>query len=129
MSVLIDTHVLLWAATDDRRLSAIARRALADPLTVRVLSVASIWEMAVKNRIGRLRFGSLTLTQFVESQIVALRLEMLDVTRQHAFRVAELEGRHSDPFDLLLIAQTQVEGHQLLTSDRALRNYDVSVVW
>jgi PIN domain nuclease of toxin-antitoxin system len=123
MRLLLDTHVILWWQTDDRRLGAEARRAIATADLVWV-SAASGWEASIKAALGRLRldepFPLLVRTNdFTE----------LPVTLAHTARLAALPPHHPDPFDRLLVAQAMEEGATLITHDRAFEPYGVAVLW
>lgn len=121
MKLLLDTHVLLWAAGNPDRLSADARALLGDPETKPHFSVASIWEIALKRGLGRDDFK-------VEPRL--LRRGLLDngykeliIVSEHAVAVHGLPAIHKDPFDRLLVAQAIVEGIVLLTSDAMVSKY------
>lgn len=121
MKLLLDTHLLLWAAGQPDRLSAAARALLDDPETQPHFSVASIWEIAIKRGLGRSDFK-------VEPRL--LRRGLLDngyievpIVSEHAVAVDGLPNIHRDPFDRLLVAQAMVEGVTLLTSDDTVAKY------
>jgi len=117
---LLDTHALLWWLADDARLGSAARQAIEDPTNVVFVSAATVWEVAIKRAVGKLR-APVGLADIVERE----NLEPLPVRFDHAERVASLPLHHGDPFDRLLVAQAQVEGATLVTVDRALAAYDV----
>ncbi|HSY50686.1 MAG TPA: type II toxin-antitoxin system VapC family toxin [Thermoanaerobaculia bacterium] len=121
MKLLLDTQILLWAAGQPERLSAAARRLLNDPGNELLFSAASLWEVAIKNTLGREDFR-------VEPRL--LRRGLLDndyvelpVTSQHAVNIDGLPLLHKDPFDRLLLAQAISEGITLLTADKQLAEY------
>lgn len=121
MKLLLDTHVLLWAAGDPRRLSASARRLLNDKRHTLHFSAASLWEIAIKRSLGRDDFR-------VEPSV--LRRGLLEngyvevpVDGAHAVAVSVLPLLHKDPFDRMLLAQANVEGMLLVTADAALAAY------
>ena len=121
MTLLLDTHVLLWAAGASPRLSEDARALLEDPGTELVFSAASIWEVAIKNGLGREEFGvdpRLLRRGLLENGYVEL-----PVTGAHAAAVDLLPPIHTDPFDRILIAQAQIEGITLLTADEVVTRY------
>ena len=118
MRLLLDTHIFLWAVTDSRKLKASARREITDAEQVFV-SAASIWEIAVKVRLGKLDGDPEDLAASIEGSGF---LE-LPVRAQHAARVARLPLHHADPFDRLLVAQAMSEPLVLLTADAALTKY------
>lgn len=121
MKLLLDTHLLLWAAGTPRRLSAAARRAIESPDNSLVFSVASLWEVVIKRSLDRADFQ-------VDAHL--LRRGLLDngyaelpVTGEHALAVESLPPIHKDPFDRLLVAQATVEGMTLLTADANVALY------
>ncbi|MCL2523614.1 MAG: type II toxin-antitoxin system VapC family toxin [Betaproteobacteria bacterium] len=121
MKLLLDTHLLLWAAGQPERLSATARALLADPDNELLFSAASLWEITIKQGLGRADFR-------VEPRL--LRRGLLDngylelpVTSEHAVAVGSLPALHKDPFDRILVAQSQVEGIALLTADPLVARY------
>ncbi len=121
MRILLDTHLLLWAADDGTRLPAKARALISDSRNQLVYSAASLWEIAIKSGLGRDDFQ-------VDPRILRRRLvendyEELAVTGEHAVMVDGLPSIHKDPFDRLLVAQAMVEGITLLTSDEIMAQY------
>lgn len=118
MRILLDTHVFLWAVTDNRRLRASTRSLLNDADEIWV-SAASIWEIAIKSRIGKISGNSHELADAIETS----GFRELPVLSRHAARVAALPLHHTDPFDRLLIAQAASEPLQLVTADSALVAY------
>ena len=123
MSLLLDTHVLLWWRLDSRRLREDARRHIEGAARVFV-SAASGWEVAIKVDKGRLRLKDPFL-RLVE----ASGFQKLPVTLEHAERLIGLPNHHKDPFDRMLVAQAQVEGLTLVSHDRAFEPYGVPVIW
>ena len=120
MSLLLDTHVLLWLlAGEERRFGPRTLDALREqPATV---SAATVWEIATKRGLGKLRAPS----NLVET-VAAAGLNLLSVTAVHAERVAELPDLHRDPFDRLLVSQARLENFTLVTGDHVIRSYEVS---
>ncbi len=123
MTILLDTHAVLWWQSDDRRLNAAAREAIATAEVVWV-SAASAWEASIKTASGRLRIN--------EPFPVLVRTNHftpLPITLEHADRYAALPPHHPDPFDRLLIAQAMAEKATLVTHDRAFAPYGIPVLW
>jgi PIN domain nuclease of toxin-antitoxin system len=119
--LLVDTHVLLWAAAQPQRLPASSRERLESPENDVFFSAASIWELAIKLQIGRI---SLTvMPEEIARTAVDRGFQELPVTAAHAARVRLLPLHHRDPFDRLLVAQAIHEPARLLTADRALAKY------
>jgi PIN domain nuclease of toxin-antitoxin system len=121
LKLLLDTHLLLWAAEQPDRLSPVARDLIADPANTPMFSSASMWEIAIKFDLGRNDF---------DSDPRSLRRDLLDhgyteiaITGEHAVAVLGLPRLHRDPFDRLLIAQSIVEGIVLITADPMVARY------
>ncbi|MBA3498133.1 MAG: type II toxin-antitoxin system VapC family toxin [Gemmatimonadales bacterium] len=121
MSLLLDTHVLIWW-DEGRRLAAAARRAIEDADAVYV-SAASAWEIAIKTALGRLR-----PSRTVEDAVRESGFLELPVTFRHTARVAVLPAHHRDPFDRLLVAQAEVEALTVVTRDPVFGRYPVAVI-
>lgn len=119
MRVLLDTHVALHflRPTIAKQYREIGRR-LADPSTIGFVSVASLWEIAIKTRLGKLDAGM--LLQDIAGYLEAIGLFMLSIEVEHVTTATDPEPESRDPFDRLLLAQCQVENLKLLTLDRAL---------
>ena len=120
MKLLLDTHVLLWAASGDG-LTSDAEARLLDPDSELLFSAASIWEISIKSGLGRADFN-LDASVFRRALLDKGYLE-LAITGTHAAAVARLPDLHRDPFDRMLIAQATVEGVTLLTADAAVLRY------
>jgi len=121
VKLLLDTHLLLWAAGQPERLSAIARKLLANPENELLFSAASLWEVAIKRGLGRSDFQ-------VDSRL--LRRGLLDngygelpIASDHVVATESLPPIHKDPFDRVLVAQATVEGITLLTTDSLVAKY------
>jgi PIN domain nuclease of toxin-antitoxin system len=124
--LLLDTHLLIWWMSDDPRLPAAVVERLQAPGAEVFVSQASLWEMAIKVSIGRLRVDLPEL----ERQVPRQGFRWLAVSNAHLLAVAELEsdGEHRDPFDRLLVCQSRVEPMLLLTVDSQLRRYGATVI-
>lgn len=128
MNLLLDTHVFLWWIADEPGLSPRAREAIENGENRLFLSVASAWEIAMKQSLGRLHLDD-DLGRFLLDQLSYNAVEVLPVHLTHATQVARLPPIHRDPFDRLLIAQSQVEHLPILTGDSLIARYAVEVVW
>lgn len=118
MRLLIDTHIMIWALEGSSRLSPKARELLQDPEHEHWISVASVWEIAIKSSIRKLTL-SRPLRE-LEKGILAAGFRVLDISVRHAAAVPDVELPHNDPFDRLLLAQCEVETLRLVSADTAL---------
>lgn len=121
MNLLLDTHLLLWAASEPKRLSARARTLLLDPANHLVFSSASLWEISIKNGLDRADFN--VDPRRLWRMLLVSGYRELPVTSEHTVAVNELPSLHKDPFDRILVAQARVEGLILLTVDKAVAKY------
>jgi PIN domain nuclease of toxin-antitoxin system len=126
--LLLDTHALLWWLTGDPQLSAAARRAIAQESAEVFLSAASAWEIATKVRLGRLADPA-GATDSLDAHVRAQGFRELPITLEHGRRAGKLPGSHKDPFDRMLIAQTQSEGLAIVSNDRAFDPFGVERIW
>ena len=128
MQLLLDTHSFLWFAGGNDRLSRKAREAIEDMSNAAYLSMASLWEMAIKINIGKLELpkplGVLVSEQMRENEFKMLRAEI-----EHFEIYTSLPLHHRDPFDRMMIAQAQVEGLSVVSKDEALADYDINLLW
>ena len=121
MSFLLDTQVLLWAAGVPDRLPADARTLIEDPATALLYSAASLWEVTIKNGLGRADFS--LDPRLLRRGLLENGYTELAVTGAHAVAVEALPPIHKDPFDRLLVAQAQIEGVTLITADEVVGRY------
>lgn len=127
MRLLLDTHALLWWLLDDAELPGSARRAIEKAEAVYVSS-ASVWEIAIKQRLGKLPELAVSVAEIPEL-IVQCRFMPLPISDRHAAAVALLPAHHRDPFDHMLIAQAQAEKLVLVSRDPRLAAYGVTLRW
>lgn len=123
MRILLDTHIFLWVQTERRRLGE-HLALVEDPLTERLLSAASSWEIAIKYRLGRLPLPE-PPQRYVPSRMRAIGANALPIEHRHALAVAALKPLHRDPFDRLLVAQAKMLDVPILTADTAIARYPV----
>lgn len=116
----MDTHVLLWALGAEQMLGSDVRRALTDPRNDVFVSAATVWEIANKSALGKLR-----VPDHLAGTIEAAGFSELPVTFVHAEQAGSLPKLHGDPFDRMLVAQAQVEGLTLVTADANILRYPV----
>lgn len=128
MKLLLDTHSFLWFIDGNSRLSATARQLIEDPSNERLVSIASLWEMAIKVSIGRLTFAQPFAT-LMRDQLQRNSMQVLDITLEHTAQVASLPFHHRDPFDRMLIVQALVETLPIISVDSAFDAYGVTRLW
>lgn len=126
MKLLLDTHILLWAAAQPEKLSESAQALLADTQNALLFSPASLWEIAIKSGLGRAGFQ-------VNARVLLRGLldngyEELPITSKHTIEVEALPPIHKDPFDRILIAQATAEGIRLITADALVAQYPAPVL-
>lgn len=121
MRMLLDTHILLWALIEPRKLTPVSAAAIENPNNEVLFSAASIWEIAIKSALGRADFG--VQPEDIAKAAVDSGFTELPVRAATALLVAKLPLRHRDPFDRLLIAQAISEPANLYTADAQLEAY------
>lgn len=122
MRLLLDTHVMLWWALGDEQLSTAGRALIGDERNECLVSVASLWEVSIKSRLGRglpVGITGVRYSELIDEAGFVLR----DVRRADALGVEQLDPVHGDPFDRLMVSQALAEGFRLLTHDKALAAY------
>jgi PIN domain nuclease of toxin-antitoxin system len=128
MTCLLDTQVVLWWNTDSARLGTRAMKILQDPGARLLCSHATIWEMAIKVNIGKLRVEP-DLETFVDRYIVDNSIELLPIDLQAILGTGKLEPIHQDPFDRLIISQAIAEGLPVISADVLWDRYPVRRIW
>jgi PIN domain nuclease of toxin-antitoxin system len=121
MNLLLDTHVLLWAAAEPERLSEKAIKLISDAQNTLFFSAASIWEVVIKNRLNRPDFK--VDPHLLRRGLIENGYLELPIAAQHTLAVAHLPEIHKDPFDRILVAQAESEGFLLLTVDDLVARY------
>lgn len=127
MYFLIDTHVLVWYLQGDKKLPARLRKIIDDETSQIVISVASLWELAIKIASGKLD-SDLTFPQ-IQSHILQSQYVISGISYTHLNTLMTLPNHHGDPFDRMLIAQAISENVAVISVDKQFKNYDVTVVW
>ena len=128
MKLLLDSHTLIWAVENPAKLSPLAAAAILDPNNERWLSAASIWEIAIKAGQGKLSL-SLPYGKWMENAIGDLVLVVLPITIEYANAQSQLPYYHRDPFDRMLIAQSQLENLVMISQDALLDSYGIQRLW
>lgn len=128
MKLLLDTHAFIWFAYDAPELPPPTRDLLEDEKTELLLSVASVWEMCIKASTGKLLF-SVRVVDFVANQLEKDDIKLLPITLAHLNLIQSLPFHHKDPFDRLLIAQTQFEQISIVSNDTKFDSYGIERLW
>jgi PIN domain nuclease of toxin-antitoxin system len=128
MKALLDTHTFLWWVTNDPLLSTKVEEILCDRSNQVFVSAATGWEIAIKSQIGKLNFPT-PPEPFMLQQLALNSFVTLPIRLEHGLRVYHLPLYHRDPFDRILIAQSQLEGMPILTTDSKIAQYGVDVIW
>jgi PIN domain nuclease of toxin-antitoxin system len=121
MKLLLDTHLLLWAASDPERLSADAQALIAEANNELFFSVASLWEIVIKRGLGRSDFQA--DARLLRRGLLDNGYSELPIVSEHVVAIDTLPSLHKDPFDRLLVAQATVEGVTLVTVDARVAQY------
>ena len=128
MRVLLDTHAALWFAAGSATLSATARAHALDPANEVLVSHATVWELAIKTSLGKLKLDR-ELSRWLERFVAGNGFVYLPITLRHTLAVARLPHHHGDPFDRLLVAQCEAEQLALVSRDPAFDAYGIRRVW
>lgn len=127
MKYLLDTHVFIWYAVGDQRLSSKAQ-SIIESFHERYISIASVWEMSIKVNIGHLSFQE-PFKEVITHQFKINDYQLLPIEFKHLFKLSNLELHHRDPFDRLIISQAIVEDISIVTADELFNNYNIRRVW
>jgi PIN domain nuclease of toxin-antitoxin system len=127
MRVLLDTHVFLWWIAGDPILKGPARKVIGDRGNDCLVSIVSLWEIAIKKSLGKLEVPD-PLSSFFAEQLAANEFVLLDLEIAHVAKVASLPFHHRDPFDRLLTAQAIEEKLKVVSTDRVFREYGLEVI-
>ncbi len=128
MTLLLDTHALLWSLTDPDRLPVKTRRLVSDRQHDVLLSTVVLWEIAIKVALGKLPLQR-DLASWLPGYVDALGYRLLPINLSHALAVEHVPLHHRDPFDRLLVAQAQLEQATLVSADPVFARYDVPLLW
>lgn len=128
MRALIDTSTFLWTISDNKKLSSNARRFIANLENEIFISVASLWEIAIKTSIGKLEL-LLPFNRLIPEQLEQNSITVLPIEVQHLSKIIDLPFHHRDPFDRLIIAQGLSEQLPVITPDAAFGRYSIQLIW
>ncbi|AFZ00172.1 type II toxin-antitoxin system VapC family toxin [Calothrix sp. PCC 6303] len=126
MKQLLDTHSFIWFASGNTRITSEIRLQIEN--NDNLVSIASIWEIAIKLNLGKLNLG-MSIETLVEQQIIANGIELLNISTEHLAIISKLPLHHRDPFDRLLIAQAMVENIPIISADVAFDAYSIQRLW
>lgn len=124
MQLLLDTNVLLWAMSNDKRLARDTAKLILDPQNRVIVSAVSFWEVSVKKSLGKISISLEDLKNNVEE----CQFDLLPITDEHCIKLSDLPQLHRDPFDRMLVTQSKLEPAILLTGDSFLASYGDFVV-
>ncbi len=128
MDYLIDTHTLLWIVTDSPKLSKRAKELYLDSENKIVISLSSIWELAIKSSIGKLILKK-SLENFIEEHIKGNNIQILNIELPHILRIEKLPFYHRDPFDRMIISQQIENNLTIIGADSIFDKYGVKRIW
>lgn len=128
MNLLLDTHSFLWFIAGSSRLSERAHLVIENTDTQLNLSVASLWEMAIKISLGKLHLGK-PFVELIGAQLSQNDIGIMHISIEHTAAVIEMPFHHRDPFDRLIIAQAQVEKLPIVSADSAFDAYKIQRIW
>ena len=127
MKILLDTHTALWWVNEHENLSPAAKSAILDEANTLYISVASLWEIAIKTSLGKLPgFGGINIFM---AKVQEMPVTVLNIQPQHVELVEGLPYIHRDPFDRLLVTTAQAEEMTIVTTDENIQKYDVATIW
>ncbi len=128
MKLILDTSALLWVLLTPANLSATAARLLGDAANLLFVSVASLWEITIKVGIGKLAIPNSDIEEVI-ANLAAFRIRVLPIRSEDLKALQALPPHHKDPFDRIIVAQAQVEGIPIVTTDQRIQQYAVRVLW
>lgn len=127
MNILLDTHTFLWLSGESEKLSRTVQQAIIDAETI-AISVASIWEIQIKNALGKLPLNE-SLEKLIQQECAVNAIQILPITDADVYTLHQLPHLHADPFDRMLIAQTLRQGLTIATKDTKIALYNVPILW
>jgi PIN domain nuclease of toxin-antitoxin system len=128
MRLLLDTHTFMWFVIDSPKLKSSVKSQIEDENNEKLLSIVSIWEIAIKQSAGKLSFA-LPFRVFIEQQLRDNSIELLNINLEHIEVVESLPFHHRDPFDRLIVAQAMVERMPVLSADAIFDAYPIRRLW
>jgi PIN domain nuclease of toxin-antitoxin system len=127
MKQILDTHTFLWFIAGSDELSETAKARISAPNVQNFVSIASLWEIAIKVKLGKLKIKG--TIQSISDDLIVNNFEILPINFAHIVQTNELEMHHRDPFDRMIIAQANIENMPIISKDTNFKYYDVKVIW
>lgn len=127
MKFIIDTNIFIWWINNDSKLTKSIINKIEDAESIFV-SIASVWEILIKSRIGKLTLTESDISDFIQSQLRKNQFYTLSIELKHVLEINNLESFHEDPFDRVIISQSRVEKLPILTSDKIFKKYKVELL-
>jgi PIN domain nuclease of toxin-antitoxin system len=128
VTILLDTHAFLWFFLGDSRLSTTARSAIESAANQNVLSIASLWEIAIKVSLAKITFAG-DFQSVIYQALADTSATVLPITVPHLLEVSRLPFQHRDPFDRLIAAQARMDNLSIVTADEVFAEYNVDRIW
>ncbi len=128
MKLLLDTHVFLWLRNEPEKIPLPIMNLYESMGSDVFLSMASIWEMQIKNQLGKLVLD-LPLNELIDQQCLKNGLQILAIETAHIYALKNLPPHHNDPFDRLILVQAQTENLTLISADSVFKHYEVDCIW
>ena len=128
MKLLLDTHVFLWLRNEPEKIPLHIMNVYEDMRSDVFLSMASIWEIQIKNQLGKLALD-IPLNELIDQQCLKNGLQILPIETTHIYALKNLPAHHNDPFDRLILTQAQTENLTLISADSVFKHYDVECIW
>lgn len=127
MNILIDTNIFIWWITNNSKLPKSSAKTIENATNIH-LSVASVWEIIIKSRLGKLSLVSANISDFISKQLQINQFLPLSISLEHVLEIDNLSNFHEDHFDRVIIAQAKIEKLPVLTSDKVFKKYGVELL-
>jgi PIN domain nuclease of toxin-antitoxin system len=127
MKILLDTHSFIWFVEDDPRLAVRIKQIIEKPSNEIYLSIASLWEMAIKMQLKKLNLNK-SIDEIIDLAILN-GFELLPILTEHIIKLTTLDFHHRDPFDRIILAQGLVENHEIISGDEIFDSYGNKRIW
>jgi PIN domain nuclease of toxin-antitoxin system len=128
MKILLDTHALMWWHSEPQRIPENTLTLLQNPDHDLLVSLVSLWEMQIKIQLGKLILND-SIENMINIQQECNNIHLISINLEHILKLNDLPNHHKDPFDRILIAQSQVENAAIISRDQVFHKYDCSIIW